>query len=77
MYVTKKKKRAPKASNTQLEHLVTYMSNHAAFATGKLLGARGKPAHDAQWQQLTEQLNSMVGPTKSIEGWKKVFSHII
>lgn len=77
MEVSRKKTRAPKASNTQMEYLITYMSNHIAFATGKLLGARGKAAHDTQWQQLTEQLNSMVGPLKPVDGWKKVFTHMI
>lgn len=72
MEVAQKKTRAPKTTNKQLDFLITYMENHTAFATGKLLGARGKPAHDLQWQQLTDQLNSLNGPSKGIEGWKKI-----
>lgn len=72
MEVAQKKTRAPKTTNKQLDFLITYMENHTAFATGKLLGARGKPAHDLQWQQLTDQLNSLDGPSKGTEGWKKI-----
>jgi len=72
MEITKKKTRAPKVSTRQIEYLVTYMQNHAAFATNKLLGARGKVVHDKQWQDLTEKLNSIEGPTKTVENWKKV-----
>ncbi|XP_025160793.1 uncharacterized protein LOC112589930 [Harpegnathos saltator] len=73
MEVAQKKKRAPKTTNKQLDFLITYMENHTAFATGKLLGARGKPVHDLQWQQLTKQLNSLDGPSKGTEGWRKLW----
>lgn len=49
------------------------MENHSAFATGKLLGVREKAVHDAQWQKLTEKLNCLDGPSKPIDGWKKVY----
>lgn len=69
---SQKKSRAPKATNSQLEFLFAYMEEHNAFATGKLLGARGKVAHDAQWQKLIEKLNSLDGPSKLVDAWKKV-----
>jgi len=72
MEITKKKTRAPKVSTRQIEYLVIYMQNHAAFATNKLLGAQGKIIHDKQWQDLTEKLNSIEGPIKTVENWKKV-----
>lgn len=72
MEVKPKKTRAPKTSSIQLEYLIGYMQSHNAFATGKLLGARGKAAHDTQWQQLAEELNRLEGPSKSVEAWKKV-----
>ncbi|XP_018406149.1 PREDICTED: uncharacterized protein LOC108782370, partial [Cyphomyrmex costatus] len=73
MKTEKKKTRAPKATMKQLDFLIAYMENHTAFATGKLLGARGKPAHDDQWKHLMEQLNHLDGPSKNIEGWKKLW----
>lgn len=68
-----KKSRAPKATNVQIDFLLNYMEDHNAFATGKLLGARGKAAHDAQWQQLTIKLNNLNGPSKTMDAWKKLW----
>lgn len=76
MEVPSKKTRAPKATVKQVEFLVDYMQNHIAFATGKLLGARGKATNDLQWQSLCEKLNTLEGASKSVEGWKKVYSQI-
>ena len=76
MMETQKRTRAPKKTNKQLDFLIAYMENHTAFATGKLFGAREKPAHDMQWQQLSEQLNNLDGPSKKVEGWKKA-SYIV
>ncbi|XP_011883847.1 PREDICTED: uncharacterized protein LOC105570996 [Vollenhovia emeryi] len=73
MEVKVKKTRAPKTTNKQLEFLIAYMENHTAFATGKLLTARGKAVHDEQWKQLTENLNCLDGPSKGIDGWKKLW----
>lgn len=56
---SKKKSRAPKATSTQIEFLLTYMEDHNAFATNKLLKAKEKTAYDAQWQKLTEKLNCL------------------
>lgn len=67
-----KKTRAPKVTNKQLEFLIAYMEDHTAFATGKMLSARGKAAHDEQWKQLTDQLNHLDGSSKATDGWKKV-----
>ncbi|KMQ86913.1 gpi-anchored protein [Lasius niger] len=72
MEVAQKKTRAPKVSNMQIEYLVAYMQNHIAFATNKLLGAKGKVTHDKQWQHLAEKLNS-IGPSKTVENWKKLW----
>ncbi|XP_077272757.1 uncharacterized protein LOC143903166 [Temnothorax americanus] len=49
------------------------MQNHIAFATNKLLGAKGKVTHDKQWQHLTEKLNSIEGPSKTVDNWKKLW----
>ncbi|XP_071652405.1 uncharacterized protein [Temnothorax longispinosus] len=73
MEVKPKKTRASKTSSIQLEYLIGYMQSHNAFATGKLLGARGKAAHDTQWQELAEELNRLEGPSKSVEAWKKLW----
>lgn len=77
MAVPSKKTRAPKATVKQVEFLIDYMQTHTAFATGKLLGVRGKAANDLQWQNLSEKLNGLEGPSKSVEGWKKVQSNLL
>ena len=72
----KKKLRALKATKSYLKYKSRISSRvheqHNAFATGKLLGVRRKTAHDAQWQKLTEKLNGLDGPSKSMDGWKMV-----
>ncbi|CAL1672632.1 unnamed protein product [Lasius platythorax] len=73
MEVPSKKTRAPKATVKQMEFLVEYMQNHIAFATGKLLGARGKATYDLQWQNFCEKFNTLEGTSKSVEGWKKLW----
>lgn len=48
------------------------MEQHPAFAAGNIKTADGKGAMDKLWCALSNQLNSIGPPTKSVDKWKKV-----
>lgn len=56
----------------QEEEMVNFMEKHPQLAKGFAKGDRVEI--EKLWQNLTDTLNSLGGPVKECDGWKKVFS---
>jgi len=67
--------RAPRLSCQQFDVLINFMRARPHFAAGRAGGTIGlttREEHELWWNQLTEQLNSAIGPNKSTTKWQKV-----
>ncbi|XP_068087181.1 uncharacterized protein [Anabrus simplex] len=70
-YSSFKTPRAGRATESQIDELVTYMENHNLFARGKFLGKDGKQGLGERWKALTDILNSVPrGTVKDSKQWQ-------
>jgi len=72
-YISTKKLRAARTTQTQYEELIKYMEEHSEFAAGKFLTKEGRNRNMQQWEELKTYLNSLscaVG--KSTKQWQTV-----
>lgn len=57
----------------QKVHMVSYMEQHTYFAQGEFTKPMGMLAHQRQWEDLAEDLNTIPdGARKSVAQWVKV-----
>lgn len=68
-----KKKRSTKTIARQYEILVEELQNNVAFRTNKNSPESPNAIKDT-WAELTEKLNSIGGPVRSTDSWKRVIS---
>lgn len=64
-------------TGAQVTALMDFMQEHRDFAKGFVNSGLDKEDLEAQWQDLTNTLNSMGGAVKSIEQWKKVLIKLL
>ncbi|KAG6462781.1 hypothetical protein O3G_MSEX013461 [Manduca sexta] len=65
-----------KASSAQLKYLFDFMKANQECFAGRGSGLLGKLEIERQWQQLTETLNGMGGPVKSVDKWKQTWRDV-
>ncbi|XP_067008102.1 uncharacterized protein [Anabrus simplex] len=72
-----KTQRAGRATERQLEEMLTYMEQHPQFACARFVGKEGREAVSRQWQRLTNMLNSVPrGAYKDSKQWQTVWRDI-
>lgn len=59
-------------TSCQVKALLDFMKMHPSIAKGTNAGLEREDV-DALWHDLTDNLNSMGGPIKSVDKWKKVY----
>ncbi|CAB3250356.1 unnamed protein product [Arctia plantaginis] len=62
-------------TSSQVKALMDFMKRHPNIAKGVNSGLEREDV-EAQWQDLTVKLNSMGGPVKSVDKWKKTWSYL-
>lgn len=67
-----------RASNEQLEWLVSQLEMTPALATGRHQGKNGRSQNENAWSTLAGTLNAIgLGTTKTAEKWQQVCTHYI
>lgn len=65
-----------KATKQQKDALVDFMEINYIFLFGKYSNNHGSASKEKKWQELTKQLNSLTGPNKTAELWKRTWTDL-
>jgi len=71
-----KKYKGKSVSFAQKEALISFMQSHPELQKGKLGSSYTSKNVKQLWQQISDELNSIVGATKDPLKWKKVINYI-
>lgn len=61
-----------RVKETQKEFIIQFMENNSNILFGKFSNSSGKHKKDELWNELSDEMNKLGPPTKSVKNWKNV-----
>lgn len=68
--------RAKITTAEQFNFMLNFFEEQPDLASGRLNCVRGKEKSDQLWTNVTDSLNSLGPPIRSMEGWKKIWADL-